>query len=251
MLDLFDLEGKRAVVTGGASGLGYGISEALLQKGAKIAIIDIADNVDQVAAELSSEGKAIGLSGDLMNRKSRQKVFFEAVEALGGLDILVNNAGTQKRGCLLDFDDGDWDYVIELNLNAVYSLCKYAGKYMIPQKSGKIINIASMNSFFGGTNAPAYSASKGAVMQLTKAISNEWSKFGINANCIAPGFMETSLTKDMQDDPVVYQNKLTRIPAGRWGQPGDLAGTIQFLSSKASDYICGITIPVDGGYLCK
>lgn len=251
-MEQFSLKGKKAIVTGGGSGIGFSLAQGLLEAGAEVAIIDVSHNVFQAAKELEKYGRTYGIQGDLLDRDIRKTVFLQAVDALGGnLDILLNNAGMQKRGYVLDFAQEDWDRVLELNLNAVFSLCQYAGEYMVAQKHGKIINIASINSFFGGTNVPAYSASKGAVVQLTKAIANEWSQYNINVNCIAPGFIETSLTKDMQENPQVYNGKLSRIPIGRWGTPEDLKGVVQFLASSASDYICGVVIPVDGGYLCK
>jgi 2-deoxy-D-gluconate 3-dehydrogenase len=252
-MDLFDLTGKKAVVTGGAHGLGYGIVHALLEKGASVAIIDISKDISDTVTELKKPGRVYGIVGNLLDRSERKKAFDNAVQILGGnrLDILVNKAGIQYRGNMIDFPDEKWDEVLELNLTAVFSLCKYAGTYMIRQKSGKIINIASMNSFFGGTNVPAYAASKGAIVQLTKAISNEWSKYNINANCIAPGFMETSLTEDIINNQNEYEFKLKRIPIGRWGKPEDLTGVIQFLAGTASDYVCGAVIPLDGGYLNK
>jgi 2-deoxy-D-gluconate 3-dehydrogenase len=252
-MDLFDLTGKNAVVTGGAHGLGYGIARALLEKGAAVAVIDVSKDISAAIEELKKTGRVHGIAGNLLDRSERKRAFDDAVRILGGgrLDILVNNAGIQHRGNLIDFPDEKWDEVLELNLTAVFSLCKYAGAYMVRQKSGKIINIASMNSFFGGTNVPAYAASKGAIVQLTKAISNEWSKYNINANCIAPGFMETALTEDIMNNQTEYQFKLKRIPIGRWGKPGDLTGVIQFLAGAASDYVCGTVIPLDGGYLNK
>ena len=151
------------------------------------------------------------------------------MELLGGeINILINNAGIQHRGSILDYPDTIWDQIIELNLNAVFSLCKYAGAYMVPQRSGKIINIVSMNSFFGGTNVPPYAASKGALVQFTKAIANEWGKYGINANAIAPGFMKTEMTMDIQENSDIYEGKLERIPMGRWGEPEDLKGIVLF-----------------------
>jgi 2-deoxy-D-gluconate 3-dehydrogenase len=252
MMDLFDLTGKKAIVTGGARGLGYAITKALLEKGAAAAVIDVSENLNASVDSLKAHGTVYGIHGNLLDGGERKSAFDRAVEALGNrLDIIVNNAGIQYRGSMLDFPDECWARVLELNLTAVFCLCKYAGAYMVKQKSGKIINVASMNSFFGGTNVPAYAASKGAIVQLTKAISNEWSKYNINANCIAPGFMETPLTKDMVDNKDEYNFKLRRIPIGRWGKPDDLAGVIQFLAGAASDYICGVTIPVDGGYLNK
>lgn len=252
MKELFELKGKKAVVTGAAGGIGQAFVKALLRAGVEVAMLDMDDSLKKVMEIYGSDKRAHFISVDLMDRVNRERAFDQAVNILdGSLDILINSAGVQKRGAIQDFTDEMWDFVMEVNLNAVFSLIRCAGKYMIPQKSGKIINIASMNSYFGGTYAPAYASTKGAIVQLTKAAANEWSKFGINVNAIAPGFIETPMTQDMQKNPETYENKKSRIPMGRWGTPEDLIGTLLFLCAPASDYLCGVTIPVDGGYLCK
>ena len=170
----------------------------------------------------------------------------------GRIDILVNNAGIQYRGKAENFPIEKWKSIIDINLNAVFVLSQLAGKVMIRQGNGKIINIASMTSFFGSEMIPAYSASKGGIMQLTKALSNEWMQYGVNVNAIAPGYMETVLTSDMKEkNPAQYEEITRRIPAHRWGKADDLHGTVLFLSSDASNYISGAIIPVDGGYLGK
>ena len=183
-------------------------------------------------------------------REELNNSFEVAVEKLGGsLDIMINAAGIASRTKSEDSPTKDWDRVIEVNLSAVFFLCQLAGKIMLKQKSGKIINIASMLSFFGGYTVAAYAASKGGVAQITKALSNEWARYGININAIAPGYMNTSLNKNLINDPVRNKEILDRIPAGRWGLPEDMKGIAIFLSSKASDYLNGAVIPVDGGYL--
>ncbi len=245
----FDLNGKRAIVTGGFSGIGRAAAEALCEAGAQVAVIDV--NPDVVNAGQQMHQHACGIPCDLLDRQERKSGFENAVKILGGIDILVNNAGLQHKDPLIEFPDEAWDRVMELNLNCVFSLCKYAGEYMIRQKYGKIINMASMNSFFGGTNACAYAASKGAIVQFTKAIANEWAQFGISANAIAPGFVETGMTADLCEDDDYVESKTLRIPAGRWAKTEDLKGTFVFLASPASDYLCGAVIPVDGGYLSK
>jgi Dehydrogenases with different specificities (related to short-chain alcohol dehydrogenases) len=246
----FSLANKKAIVTGGNSGIGRAASEALCAAGAKVVILDV--NKDTMINAETLPGEASGIICNLMDRAIREQGFNQAVDLLSGeLNILVNCAGLQRKGALLDYPEEAWDKVLEINLNAVFSMCKLAGKHMVAQNNGKIINVASMNSFFGGTNACAYSASKGAIAQFTKAIANEWARFGVNANAIAPGFIKTSMTSEIQKDMNQYNFKLSRIPAGRWGEPDDIKGAIVFLASNASDYINGAVIPIDGGYLCK
>ena len=251
-MNMFNLKGKKAIVTGASGGIGYALVKGMVEAGIEVAMLDYSESLEQIRDELSALGKVYAFRCDLTDRKNRELIFDQAVEALGGtLDILVNSAGVQKRGLLIEFKDEDWDFVMEVNINAVFAMTRSAGKYMIPQRSGKIINMASMNSYFGGTNVPPYASSKGAVVQFTKAVANEWSKYGINANAIAPGFIETPMTLDMKENPEVYEYKRGRIPKGRWGKPDDLVGTLLYLCSDASDYVCGVTIPVDGGYLCN
>ena len=245
-MNMFNLKGKKAIVTGASGGIGYALVKGMVEAGIEVAMLDYSESLEQIRDELSALGKVYAFRCDLTDRKNRELIFDQAVEALGGtLDILVNSAGVQKRGLLIEFKDEDWDFVMEVNINAVFAMTRSAGKYMIPQRSGKIINMASMNSYFGGTNVPPYASSKGAVVQFTKAVANEWSKYGINANAIAPGFIETPMTLDMKENPEVYEYKRGRIPKGRWGKPDDLVGTLLYLCSDASDYVCGVTIPVD------
>lgn len=252
MQDLFTITGKKAIVTGAGGGIGGGFTKALLEAGVSVAMLDMDSQMPVLKETFGHYENAIPIACNLLEKDDREKAFEDAVERLGGsLDILVNSAGVQKRGHIEEFTDEMWEFVLEINLNAVFAMTRMAGKYMIPAGRGKIINIASMNSYFGGTNVPAYASSKGAIVQLTKAIANEWSKYGINANAIAPGFIETPMTRDMKENKEVYEYKRGRIPCGRWGTPDDLTGTLLFLCSPASDYVCGVTIPVDGGYLCK
>ena len=225
-MNMFNLKGKKAIVTGASGGIGYALVKGMVEAGIEVAMLDYSESLEQIRDELSALGKVYAFRCDLTDRKNRELIFDQAVEALGGtLDILVNSAGVQKRGLLIEFKDEDWDFVMEVNINAVFAMTRSAGKYMIPQRSGKIINMASMNSYFGGTNVPPYASSKGAVVQFTKAVANEWSKYGINANAIAPGFIETPMTLDMKENPEVYEYKRGRIPKGRWGKPDDLVGT--------------------------
>lgn len=250
-MDYFSVEGKKAIVTGGSRGLGRGMAEALLRAGAEVAIFATTDKIAVQADEYTDRGfKCHGLKVDLGNNKEREYVFEEAIRLLGGrLDIIVNAAGIQRRNKSENFSLDDWNDVININLTSVFSLCQMAAKEMIKQKYGKIINIASMLSFFGGYTVPAYAASKGGVVQITKAFSNEWASLGINVNAIAPGYMETEMNTALINNIERNKEILSRIPAKRWGTPEDLAGIILFLSSSASDYLNGAIIPVDGGYL--
>ncbi|HBF36454.1 MAG TPA: 2-deoxy-D-gluconate 3-dehydrogenase [Firmicutes bacterium] len=252
-MDKFYLNKKKAIVTGGSMGLGRGIVEGLHDAGAEIAIIDIADDVFNVAKEIQGDGSKVhALKGNLGNRESLRKAFDEAVSKLGGtLDVLVNCAGIQRRSKCEDFPIEYWDDVIEINLTSVFQLSQLAGRIMLDKGKGKIINMASMLSFFGGYTVPAYAASKGAIAQLTKALSNEWAGRGVNVNAIAPGYMDTSLNTALINDQTRNEEILLRIPAGRWGLPEDLKGLAIFLASDASNYINGAVIPVDGGYLVK
>lgn len=247
-MNLFNLEGKTALVTGGTRGLGKGIAEGFLEAGAKVVIVGSSDSVIDVASKMGKD--AYGLKCDLSNEKDIEKGFNQALSILGGrLDILVNNAGIQRRNKCENFLLDDWDDVINVNLRAVFTLCQHAGRHMLNNGYGKIINVASMLSFFGGYTVPAYAASKGGVMQLTKALSNEWAGRGINVNAIAPGYMATDMNTALINDEGRNKEILSRIPAGRWGKAEDLKGLSVFLASSASDYVSGAIIPVDGGYM--
>lgn len=249
----FDLTGKKAIITGGGSGLGLGMAQGLQDAGAEVAIIDIMDSVPQVAQEMAANGAmAYGIKGDLGNRESLQTAFNLAVEKLGGrLDILVNSAGIQRRSKSEEFPIEYWDAVVEINMTSVFLLCQLAGRKMLEQGQGKIINVASMLSYFGGYTVPAYAASKGGVAQLTKALANEWAGRGVNVNAVAPGYMDTAMNTALVNDPVRNEQILARIPAGRWGTGEDMQGAVIFLASSYSDYINGAIIPVDGGFLSR
>jgi 2-deoxy-D-gluconate 3-dehydrogenase len=221
------------------------MAEALLDGGAHVAIAARSGRVHSVAREMG----AVALQADLAQRAEARALVGRAVEALGGLDVLVNNAGAQRRYPAEQFPLEAWDYVLAVDLEAVWILAQAAGRHMLRQGSGKIINMASVLSFFGGITVPAYAASKGGVAQLTKALSNEWAGRGINVNAIAPGYMSTEMTSALVGNPDREPLILARIPAGRWGVPGDLKGVVIFLASAASDYVHGAILPVDGGYL--
>jgi 2-deoxy-D-gluconate 3-dehydrogenase len=243
--DLFSVRGRRALVTGGSAGLGRAMAEALVAGGAAVAIAARSQRLFEAAEEVG----AIPLQVDLADRAQVTALVDLAVESLGGLDILVNNAGAQIRHPARDFPLDDWDRVLAVNLDAVWILSQAAGRIMLSQGHGKIINIASLLSIFGGITIPAYTASKGGVAQLTKALANEWAGHGVNVNAIIPGYMATEMNEALVGNPDREPLILSRIPAGRWGQPADIKGTAIFLASAASDYLHGALIPVDGGYL--
>lgn len=254
MNELFSVAGRKALVTGGGSGLGRAMAEALVDGGAQVAIAGRTERLFEVARTIG----AIPLQVDLSDRTQALALVDRAVTALGGLDVLVNDAGAQRRHPAEQFPLDDWDYVLAVNLHAVWILSQAAGVYMLAQRSlspegrnGKIINVASMTSFSGGITIPAYAASKGGVAQLTKALCNEWAGRGINVNAIAPGYMATELTAALVGNPRREPEILARIPAGRWGLPDDLKGVVIFLASSASDYVHGTVLPVDGGFLAR
>ena len=250
---LFNLENKKAIVVGGAGDLGKEMVTSLCLSGVQVVVIDRTVDLDRWTSSLSSEilpGKDIfGLTVDLADRNNLVKGFEEAINILGSIDILVNAQGIQRRFPSEDFPIQVWDEVIEINLTSVFEMCQLAGRVMLKKGYGKIINIASMQSFIGGYHIPAYAASKAGVGIITKALSNEWASRGINVNAIAPGYMDTKMTSAIKADQVRYEKLLTRIPAGRWGNPNDLCGALIFLASAASDYVNGVVLPVDGGML--
>ena len=250
--DLFSLDGKTAVVTGAAktTGLCYGMAVALHDAGAKVVLMDLSPEVHSLAKSLGGpDNNYFSVEADISRQESRGSAISKALELLGGrFDILLNGAGIQFRCDAIEFPEDKFRSVIDINLSSMFFMCQEAGKIMMKQGKGKIINIASMTSFAASRRIVAYSASKGGVMQLTKALSNEWAGKGINVNAIAPGYMDTELTANMIN---TEQGKAhtARIPMGRWGKPEDLQGVTVFLASAASDYISGAIIPVDGGYL--
>jgi 2-dehydro-3-deoxy-D-gluconate 5-dehydrogenase len=252
MTTSFSIEGKKAIITGAARGLGRGMAQGLLNAGAELALIDMADNIQAIAKEMGAQGKrVVGVKADLSHRDELKRGFDEAVKALGGLDILVNNAGITRWSQAEAMSESDWDIVLEVNLNSVFFLAQLAGQHMLKQGHGKIVNIASLLSFGGGYLTVGYAASKGGVAQMTKALANEWASKGINVNAIAPGYMATEMNIPLMEDPARNKLIMDRVPAGRWGLPEDLVGALIFLSSPASDYIHGILLPVDGAFLAR
>lgn len=255
MMDLFDIRGWRAIVTGGTRGLGHGMAEGLMEAGARVVIFGTSDKAQDVAADFRAKGfDCQGLKVNLASDAERRSGFAKAVELLGGLDIIINAAGVQHRHPCEEFPKEEWDEVIEVNLTAPFVLSQLAAKEFLKKEKpyGKIINIASLLSFFGGFTVPAYAASKGGVAQFSKDMCNELAGRGINVNCIAPGYMDTDMNVALSDPSNPRCRELTeRIPTHRWGTPDDMKGTAVFLASHASDYVNGAVIPVDGGYLVR
>jgi 2-deoxy-D-gluconate 3-dehydrogenase len=247
----FRLDEKIALVTGAATGLGAAIAIGFASAGARVICHGNTRTPDETTNRINQlGGQAQSVTGDLSKPETAKSIFSESLKHFGGLDILVNNAGTIRRAPAVDYSEDDWTTVIEVNLSSVFRLCQLAGKQMIDAgRGGKIVNIASLLSFQGGITVPAYAASKGGVAQLTKALANEWAKFNINVNAIAPGYMRTTNTAALQADETRNRQILERIPAGRWGEADDVAGAAIFLSSRASDYVNGHILVVDGGWL--
>jgi 2-dehydro-3-deoxy-D-gluconate 5-dehydrogenase len=251
--NLFSLEGKVALVTGASRGLGQAMALGLAAAGADIAGLDrqtCSDTCEQVRA-LGRRFHDVTLDLGSAGPADMSRVVEEVVAQLGGLDILLNNAGIIRRAPILEFSEADWDDVLQINLKAVFLLSQAAARHMAAQGGGKIINIASMLSFQGGILVPSYTAAKSGVAGITKALANELAARHINVNAIAPGYMATDNTAPLRADAVRNQAILDRIPAGRWGEPSDLQGTAVFLASSASDYLYGVILPVDGGWLCR
>ena len=251
-LNLFRLDGRVALVTGGDKGLGQGMAVALAQAGADVAIVSRSGQNDATLAAVEAAGRrGLSLTADLAQVSAAETVVARTVRELGRLDILVNNAGTIRRAEAEATELDDFMAVLDVNLVGVWALSQAAGRVMLAQGHGKIINIASVLTFQGGIRVPAYTASKHAVAGLTKALANEWSARGVNVNAIAPGYMATDNTRALRDDPERSRQILGRIPAGRWGAPEDLAGAAVFLASHASDYVHGHVLVVDGGWLAR
>ena len=252
ILEQFNLSGRKALVTGGNGGLGRAMAEALHEAGATVVVAGRSESISTTAAEIGSAGAPVhSVQVDLGNREQLVRAYDEAIRVLDGIDILVTCHGTVHIDDALEHDHDGWDKTIQINLTSVFELNQLAGRAMVAQGRGKIINVASMLSFSGGLKVPSYAASKGGIAQLTKALANEWSSNGVNVNAIAPGYIRTNLNKHIWSDPVRSEQILVRLPSGRWGEPADLKGATVFLASAASDYIHGVIFPVDGGWLAR
>jgi 2-deoxy-D-gluconate 3-dehydrogenase len=248
--DPFRLDGSSALVTGAATGIGAAIAEALAAAGADVACHGNSRPPDATAERVRALGrKALAVRGDLAQRETPAKLVQATLEAFGRMDLLINNAGTIRRGPAAEFSEADWSTVIEVNLSSVFRLCQLAGRHMLEQGRGKIVNIASLLSFQGGVTVPSYAAAKGGVAQLTKALANEWAARGVNVNAIAPGYIRTENTAALQRNETRNRQITERIPAGRWGEPADLGGAVVFLCAPASDYVHGHVLVVDGGWM--
>jgi 2-deoxy-D-gluconate 3-dehydrogenase len=246
-VNLFRLDGQKALVTGGSGGLGEAMAEALHEAGATVAVAGTSQRVHEVAARLGGPG----LLADLGDRDAPAALFAEAVAALGQVDILVTGHGITTRHPAEDYQLDEWERILDVNLTSVFLLCQAAGRHMLPRGRGKIVNLSSVLSFSGGVRVPAYTASKGGVAQLTKGLANEWAGRGVNVNAIAPGYFDTPMTVDLVRDAARSAQLLSRVPAGRWGKPADMKGAVVFLASAASDFVHGVVLPVDGGWQAR
>jgi 2-dehydro-3-deoxy-D-gluconate 5-dehydrogenase len=251
MNELFDLLGKSAIVTGAGTGLGQGMALGLAEAGADLLLVDrvMPLETETMARELGR--KVVSVVADLSTTQPIEGIVQKAITEFGKVDILINNAGIIRRTPAIEFSEKDWDDVMAINAKTVFFFSQAVGRDMMKRKKGKIINIASLLSFQGGITVPSYSASKGAVAQITKALANEWGKFGLNINAIAPGYMVTNNTENLRKDAERTRAISERIPAGRWGTPNDLKGPAVFLASDASDYLNGHVLVVDGGWMAR
>ncbi|HEX2190041.1 MAG TPA: 2-dehydro-3-deoxy-D-gluconate 5-dehydrogenase KduD [Longimicrobiaceae bacterium] len=250
---LFSLEGKRALVTGASRGLGQAIAVALADAGADVVCASSRrSGTDETVAFIHAAGReAWQVEADLADRGAVLAMADEAERLAGRIDVLVNNGGTIRRHPAADYPAEDWDLVLRTNLDSAFLLSQRLGRAMVERGSGKVVNVASLLSFQGGITVPAYTASKHAVAGLTKALANEWARHGVQVNAVAPGYFATDNTQALRDDPDRAGQILGRIPAGRWGAPEDLAGAVVFLASRASDYVNGHVLVVDGGWMAR
>jgi 2-dehydro-3-deoxy-D-gluconate 5-dehydrogenase len=248
-LDFFSLKGKTALVTGARTGIGQAISVGLAAAGAHVLMLGHRDNLGETKEKIEQvKGTCETVLIDLSNTSSIREQIKPVLEE-HQIDILVNNAGVIYREPAAEFDEAEWNRVMDVNINAVFILSQEIGRGMVERGSGKIVNIASLLSFQGGVFVPAYTASKHAVAGLTKALANEWAAKGVQVNAIAPGYIETNNTEALRNDPDRSKSILDRIPAGRWGEADDIAGAAVFLASSAADYISGHVLVVDGGWM--
>jgi len=251
--DLFRLDGRVALVTGATAGLGGAMAEALASAGADVVCHGFAEPPEETMAAVRAHGRrAAAVVGDLSLPATASRLVEEAEAALGPVDVLVNNAGTIRRAPAAEHSDEDWDLVLAVDLSSPFRLSREVGRRLIARGArGKVVNVASLLSFQGGILVPSYAAAKGGLAQLTKALANEWAPKGINVNAVAPGYMRTDNTAPLRADANRSRQILERIPAGRWGEPEDLAGAVVFLASPASDYVTGHVLVIDGGWLAR
>jgi NAD(P)-dependent dehydrogenase (short-subunit alcohol dehydrogenase family) len=251
-LDLFRLDGRNAIVTGGNTGLGQAFSLALAKGGANVFVPSLIDDDGTTRSLIEGAGVRYEfVEADITSPGVPAEVVAECVRRLGSVDILVNSAGICPLGEVLEFGRDKWDATVGVNLTAAFEMSHEAAKVMIPQRSGKIINICSMFSFLGGRLSPAYAATKHGIAGLTKAYCDELAMYGIQVNGIAPGYYATAITANTRSDPERSRKVLEHIPADRWGDPADLMGAVVFLASRAADYVNGHILAVDGGYLVR
>ena len=250
----FDLTGKKAIVTGGAKGLCNSMAQALHDAGAEVVLLDVLDLVEESATKMGSTGAPVhAVKGDLSRQEGLEEIYNQCLKKLDGrVDILLNGAGIKYRCPAVDFPADRWQKILDINLSAVFYMSQLAGRTMLKQGYGRIINVCSMTAYFASVLIPAYSASKAGVMQITKALSNEWASKGVTVNAIAPGYMATELTANMKEvNPKQYEEITGRIPMERWGSPEDLQGPVVFLASEAAAYVSGAILPIDGGFMGK
>ena len=249
ILDKFRIDGQVAVVTGGTKGIGKATAAALAEAGADIAVVSRSPHPDVEKAVLALGRRYMHHAADLTNRGHIKKVIPAVLEKMGDINILVNNASICPRAPAVEYSEGDWDATMEIDLTASFLLSQAAGRTMLKNGRGKIINIASVLAFQGGINIVAYAASKHGVAGLTKALANDWASKGVNVNALAPSYISTELIEPLMKDPVRSKSILARIPAGRWGTPEDISGATVFLASPASDFVNGVVLSVDGGWM--
>ena len=251
-LDWFGLDGNVALVTGAGAGIGEAIALAFARSGADVVCHHRGDAPRETSEQIRALGRrSVSIAADLADRTAQDELVAVALREFGRIDILVNNAGMIRRAPATDYSDADWDLLLEVNLSAPFRLSRRVGKHMLERRRGRIVNVASLLAFQGGIRVPAYAASKGGIAQFTKALANEWAPFGVNVNAIAPGYIVTSNTAELRADSTRSRQILERIPAGRWGEPDDIAGAAVFLCAEASRYVTGHVLVVDGGWMAR